>query len=66
MHGTNKRSGIKISFAEGGSLIFIKPVINLSFCENLLKTAELKILKVSNKEDIMTEELQVDDNEQSL
>ena len=37
-----------------------------SHCEKLLKTAELKILKVSNKEDIVTEELQVDDNEQSL
>ena len=37
-----------------------------SHCEELLKTAELKILKVSNKENIVTEELQVGDNEQSL
>ena len=37
-----------------------------SHCEKLIKTAELKILKVSNKEDIVTEELQVGDNEQSL
>ena len=36
-----------------------------SHCEKLLKTAELKILKVSNKENIVTEELQVGDNEQS-
>ena len=35
-------------------------------CEKLLKTAELKILKVSDKEKIVTEELQVGDNEQSL
>ena len=33
-----------------------------SHCEKLLKTAELKILKVSDKEKIMTEELrQIDD-----
>ena len=37
-----------------------------SHCEKLLKTAELKILKVSDKEKIVTEELQVGDNEQSL
>ena len=37
-----------------------------SHCEKLLKTAELKILKVSDKEKISTEELQVGDNEQSL
>ena len=37
-----------------------------SHCEKLLKTAELKILKVSDKENIVTEELQVGDNEQSL
>ena len=37
-----------------------------SHCEKLLKTAELKILKVSEKEKIVTEELQVGDNEQSL
>ena len=37
-----------------------------SHCEKLLKTAELKILKVSDKEKIATEELQVGDNEQSL
>ena len=37
-----------------------------SHCEKLLKTAELKILKVSDKEKIMTEELKVGDNEQSL
>ena len=36
-----------------------------SHCEKLLKTAELKILKVSDKEKIVTEELQVGDNEQS-
>ena len=34
-----------------------------SHCEKLLKTAELKILKVSDKEKIVTEELQVGDNE---
>ena len=37
-----------------------------SHCEKLLKTAELKILKVSDKEKLVTEELQVGDNEQSL
>ena len=37
-----------------------------SHCEKLLKTAELKIIKVSDKEKIVTEELQVGDNEQSL
>lgn len=37
-----------------------------SHCEKLLKKAELKILKVSDKEKIVTEELQVGDNEQSL
>ena len=37
-----------------------------SHCEKLLKIAELKILKVSDKEKIVTEELQVGDNEQSL
>ena len=37
-----------------------------SHCEKLLKTAELKILKVSDKEKIVTEELQVGDNEQSF
>ena len=37
-----------------------------SHCEKLLKTAELKILNVSDKEKIVTEELQVGDNEQSL
>ena len=37
-----------------------------SHCEKLLKAAELKILKVSGKEKIVTEELQVGDNEQSL
>ena len=37
-----------------------------SHCEKLLKTAELKILKVSEKEKIVTEELKVGDNEQSL
>ena len=37
-----------------------------SHCEKLLKTAELKILKVSDKEKIVTEELQVGDNEQNL
>ena len=37
-----------------------------SHCEKLLKTAELKILKVTDKEKIVTEELKVGDNEQSL
>ena len=37
-----------------------------SHCEKLLKTAELKILKVSDKEKIVTEELKVGDNEQNL
>ncbi len=37
-----------------------------SHCEKLLKTAELKILKVSDKEKIVKEELQEGDNEQSL
>ena len=37
-----------------------------SHCEKLLKTAELKILKVSDKEKIVTEELKVGDNEQIL
>ena len=37
-----------------------------SHCEKLLKTAELKILKVSDKEKIVAEELQVGDNEQIL
>ncbi len=34
-----------------------------SHCEKLLKTAELKILKVSDKEKIVTEELKAIDNE---
>ena len=34
-----------------------------SHCEKLLKTAELKIIKVSDKEKIVTEELQVGANE---
>ena len=33
-----------------------------SHCEKLLKTAELKILKVSDKEKIMTEELRAFDD----
>ena len=37
-----------------------------SHCEKLLKTAELKILKVSDKEKVATEELRVGDNEQNL
>ena len=37
-----------------------------SHCEKLLKTAELKILKVSNKEKIEAEELSSGDDEQSL
>ena len=37
-----------------------------SHCEKLLKTAELKILKVTDKEKIVTEELKVGDNEQGL
>ena len=37
-----------------------------SHCEELLKTAELKILKVSDKEKLITEDLKADDNEQSL
>ena len=32
-------------------------------CEELLKTAELKILKVSDKEKLVTEELRADDND---
>ena len=32
-------------------------------CEKLLKTAELKILKVSDKEKLVTEDLRADDNE---
>ena len=35
-------------------------------CEQLLKTAELKILKVSDKEKIVTEELKEGDNEKGL
>ena len=34
-----------------------------SHCEKLLKTAELKILKVSDKEKIVTEELKAIDNQ---
>ena len=34
-----------------------------SHCEKLLKTAELKILKVSDKEKFITEDLRADDNE---
>ena len=34
-----------------------------SHCEKLLKTAELKILKVSDKEEIVTEELKAIDNQ---
>ena len=37
-----------------------------SHCENLLKEAELKILKVSDKEKIMTEELKAGNDEESL
>ena len=34
-----------------------------SHCERLLKTAELKILKVSDKANFITEDLRADDNE---
>ena len=34
-----------------------------SHCEELLKKAELKILKVSDKEKFITEDLRADDNE---
>ncbi len=34
-----------------------------SHCEKLLKTAELKILKVSDKENFITEDLRANDNE---
>ena len=37
-----------------------------SHCEKLLKTAELKILKVSDKEKLVAEELKVGDDEQNL
>ena len=37
-----------------------------SHCEKLLKTAELKVLKVSDKEKIVAEELKVGDDEQNL
>ena len=37
-----------------------------SHCEELLKTAELKILKVSDKEKLITEDLKAGDNEKSL
>ena len=37
-----------------------------SHCENLLKTAELKILKVSDKKKLVTEELKAGDDEQNL
>ena len=37
-----------------------------SHCEELLKKAELKILKVSDKEKLITEDLKAGDNEQSL
>ena len=37
-----------------------------SHCDELLKTAELKILKVSDKEKLITEDLKAGDNEQSL
>ena len=37
-----------------------------SHCEKLLKTAELKILKVSDKEKLITEELILGDDERSL
>ncbi len=37
-----------------------------SHCEKLLKTAELKVLKVSDKEKLAMEELKAGDDEQSL
>ena len=37
-----------------------------SHCEKLLKTAELKVLKVSDKEKLATEELKAGDDEQNL
>ena len=37
-----------------------------SHCEKLLKKAELKVLKVSDKEKIVTEELKAGDDEQNL
>ena len=37
-----------------------------SHCEKLLKTAELKVLKVSDKEKLVTEELKAGDDEQNL
>ena len=37
-----------------------------SHCEKLLKTAELKVLKVSNKEKLVAEELKAGDDEQNL
>ena len=37
-----------------------------SHCEKLLKTAELKVLKVSDKEKLTTEELKAGNDEQNL
>ena len=37
-----------------------------SHCEKLLKTAELKVLKVADKEKVATEELKASDDEQNL
>ena len=37
-----------------------------SHCEKLLKTAELKVLKVSDKEKLVAEELKAGDDEQNL
>ena len=37
-----------------------------SHCEKLLKTAELKVLKVSDKEKLAMEELKAGDDEQNL
>ena len=46
------------------SISYYEIVIKLkSHCEKLMKTAELKILKVSDKEKFITEDLRADDNE---
>ena len=37
-----------------------------SHCEKLLKTAELKVLKVSDKEKLVAEDLKAGDDEQNL
>ena len=68
--GLKKLEELVTQLDDGGlsleeSISFYEIGIKLkNHCEKLLKTAELKILKISDKEKLATEDLKVGDNEQ--